>query len=164
MNNFYLPTSPASTATLSNEVIYRIPVQPINATIGATIFTSYVESRVTEQARALLPSISDRQMAQAVKNLIDTIDEVVYAFVAAGGNIDALSPLRASLPEDGSVSLEWISPDFRLGFNIEPNPDDSGWYIVTSKRLDEIGAYGVLSGLNSRGLIDLVLNFVLSNS
>ncbi|GEM_PF-1281745 len=68
MNNFYLPTSPTFTATLSNEVIYRIPVQPINATIGATILTSYVESRVTEQARALLPSISDRQMAQTVKS------------------------------------------------------------------------------------------------
>jgi hypothetical protein len=102
-------------------------------------------------------------MARTVKHLIDTIDEAVYAFVAVGDNIYALPPLRASLPEDGSVSLEWISPDFRLGFNIEPNPDDSSWYIVTSKRLGEIGAYGFLSGLNSRGLIYL-LNFVLANS
>jgi hypothetical protein len=49
-----------------------------------------------------------------------------------------IPPICAHLSEDGSVLLEWIFSDFRIGFNIEPNPDESGWHLISNKRLGEI--------------------------
>ena len=164
MNDRYTPTS-AFVAVLPREAIYSVPVRPANVTVGSSRPGGYyLHPRVTEQASEILPRISDKRMADTTKDLIDAIEETTYAFVAGGRDIEALPPVRATIPEDGSVFLEWTTPDFRLGFTIELDPNDSGWYVVTSKRLGEIGAYGLLSAVNSRSLVSFVVNFALANS
>jgi hypothetical protein len=91
------------------------------------------------------------------------IEEIVRALMATGVEVQNLPPVRASLEEDGSVLIEWMTQDFRLGFNIEPNPTDSGWYVVTSKRIGETGAHGFLSSTDKANLISLILRFIGSN-
>lgn len=152
-------------STSTGRETYRISIQPANATSGSFLSaTHYFGSRVTEQAKSILPKISDERMAHAIKNLILAIEEAASVYVTVGGDIYALPPVHASTHDDSSVSLDWISPDFRLGFNVESNPDDSSWYLVTSKQLNEIGAYGFLSELDNRELASLLVNFVLANT
>ena len=75
-----------------------------------------------------------------------------------------LPSLQGFNVEDGSILIEWIFGDFRIGFNIEPNPNDSGWYLVSNKNLGEISASGYTSGIEIKNLILWLLNFILSNS
>ncbi|MEA3486654.1 MAG: hypothetical protein U9R20_03265 [Thermodesulfobacteriota bacterium] len=70
----------------------------------------------------------------------------------------------ASLLDDGSLTIEWISHDYRIGFSIEPNPDESGWYIVSVKKVGGTNAYGNISNINNRNLIQWLLNYILLNS
>jgi hypothetical protein len=72
-----------------------------------------------------------------------------------------LPPLRACVDIDGSVLLEWIFPDFRVGFNIEPDPQDSGWHLVSNKKVGEITASGQLT--NTSEIVAALLDFILPN-
>lgn len=164
MSKAYFPTSPTPSVVIPEEAFSHIQGQFIGATVGSDIVLPHLDLPITREAKAILPKIEDEDMLLMVERIITTIDEVLYAFNTAGGNVYSLPTLHAKILEDTSVTLEWASADFRLAFNIEQNLDDSSWYIVTSKRLSEVGANGFLSNLNSRGIVYLALNFILSNT
>jgi len=69
-------------------------------------------------------------------------------------DLSSENPLRAILSEDGSLQIEWLRPDRRLGFTIEPNQDDSGWYYASSRTAGGRCASGSLAVLNVKQLLD----------
>lgn len=121
-------------------------------------------TRLVEQARALITKINDKRVAETVTELIATIERTASALKVAGRDISPLPPIRASILDDGSVILEWATQEFRLGFNIEHDPSESGFFLATSKRLGEKGMYSRLAGISEESLVPLVVQFVLDNS
>jgi len=93
------------------------PVQP-----AANIFAEIKNPSVVEQAGKILA----------------TIQRMVLRVRQERSDLTDIPPVCAHLSEDGSVLLEWIFSDFRIGFNVEPNPDESGWHLISNKRLGEI--------------------------
>lgn len=59
----------------------------------------------------------------------------------------------------GEVSIELIFDDFRMGFSVCPNPADSTWFIVATKRLGYTNAYGYLFALELQALIGWLVSF-----
>jgi|GEM_PF-3125841 len=54
-----------------------------------------------------------------------------------------LPSLAAAIePDEGTISLEWILPDRRLGFFCDPEPNDSSWFLV--RRFGAISSSGPL--------------------
>ena len=154
MSNRYPPSDPT----------YRLLAGPTDITSGgAAPAASFFAVRLTEQARALLPKIRDRGVADTTRQLIEVIEDVVSALAASGADVTNLPPVRASVSEAGSVLLEWTTTVFRLGFNIELDPQESGWYLATSKQLGFAG-HGFLSQMTKQTLVSLVLEFVRANS
>ncbi len=165
MSKWDMPTSASSGSGQPGEVTYIVPVRSLDVTSGTLLPPEQLsETRLTEQARALLLKIADKTMAETVRELIAIIERTAYTLRLAGRAMLPLPPIRASIAEDGSVILEWTTQDFRLGFNIEHDPSESGFYLATSKRLGEKGAHGLLSGVNKESLVPFVVNFVLANS
>jgi len=162
MSTIYPPTSSTLDISLPDGTLYRAGLQFADETIGASNLA--YNARATEEPKRLLKSISNKQVANQVKNLIHAIDETIHGVSASGGDISALPPLRAYYTEDESVSLEWVLPDFRLGFTIQVNPNESGWHLATSKRMGESGSYGFLSRANLRSLVFIMVSYVLANS
>ena len=119
------------------------------------------ESNLTRQARDTISQIQNPNVAEQLDKLLSIIDKIFY--VAQQGKIDLsyIPSLNAHVDEDGSVLVEWIFPDFRTGFNIEPNPDDSGWHLVSNKALNEYTASGQLADMNE--IILFLLKFIFSN-
>ena len=76
--------------------------------------------------------------------------------------ITCIPYLHAATPEDGSVLFEWISKDYRIGFHIEPNPQESSWSLVTKESLGEIIAYGSITDIDLRKLVSWLLYFIIS--
>jgi hypothetical protein len=74
-----------------------------------------------------------------------------------------LPQLQAHIAEDGSVLLEWISSKFRLGFNIEHNPPESSWFVVTSDELGGVQAAGQLNDIEMPQILRWFSTFLMEN-
>lgn len=119
------------------------------------------ESNPTRQARNNVSQIKDSDVKNQLNKLLSIIDKKISLAQQRDVDLSRMPPLHAHVDEDGSVLLEWIFSDFRVGFNIEPNPDDSGWHLVSNKTHNEYTASGQLEDMNK--ITTIFLNFIFLN-
>ena len=74
---------------------------------------------------------------------------------------DYLPRLSAAVTDDGSLLFEWAFPEYRIGFNIEQDHRESGWFLVTKPSLGGIAASGFLNGADLQPLALWLLGFVV---
>jgi len=91
-----------------------------------------------QPATNVFAEIQNPVVAEQVRKILSTIQGMILRVEETHSEFADIPPVCAHLSEDGSVLLEWIFSDFRIGFNIEPDPNDSGWHLVSNKRLGEI--------------------------
>ena len=119
------------------------------------------ESNQVKQARSIIPQIKNEEVAKQVKYLLSIINGIIISREREK-DLSVLPPLRAHVEEDGSALIEWIFPDFRIGFNIEPSPEDSGWHLVSNKKLGDAIASGLLSDkINIVKIVMRLVDYVL---
>jgi hypothetical protein len=108
-------------------------------------------------ARRLVQGFANKAMAKMADKILD---ELCNALI----DIDSrkLPPIRAFEPEDGSLLIEWIFPHHRLGFSIEPDEQESGWFLVSDKSAHRIAASGFLVGEDIRRRVNWLLEPVLN--
>lgn len=75
-----------------------------------------------------------------------------------------LPPLKFRWLEDNSALIEWNFEDFRIGFSIEPDKEESGWYLVSNDNLQELSLSGVIQFDKLEPLVVRLLNFASANS
>lgn len=142
--------------------------EPFDETFGGRDFQQYSllseEFCITKIAWNEINNSRNQNLAYDAKLLLIMIEEMVSSFKKLKFELGHLPPLRAFNVDDGSILIEWIFKDFRVGFNIEENPDESGWYLVTNKNLGEISASGSISNVEINKIFLWLLNFVITNS
>jgi len=147
---------------------YLIPDIPSLETLGRKLYQHYSiipeESSVVGSAWNTVNICEVIETVAEAKNVLSTIYQMIFTFKQFNFDIGYLPPLKAFNLEDGSVLIEWIYPDFRVGFSIEENKKESGWYLVSNKKLGEISASGFLESIDINRLVLWLLNFVISNS
>lgn len=119
------------------------------------------KSNLVKQARNIIPKIKNAEVAEQLDVLLSLIDIIVNVEKQEREDSSHIPPLHAYIEEDGAVSVEWIFPDFRIGFNIEPNPNDSGWHLVAGKNLRDKTESGQLEDMPT--IVYRLFNFILSN-
>lgn len=129
---------------------------------GVSIFALSGEANPVQQAGAIVSHIENPSAARQVSRLLSTIQKLIRLVQEQGVYVDQIPPLHASKTDDGSVVLEWIFPEFRVGFNIEPSAQDSGWHLVSSKKLGDIAVSGPLSSLETT--VAMLLEYILKNT
>jgi len=127
----------------------------------AETFSLRGESNPVKQARHIISQIENTDVAKQVDRLLSFINMIIIAKEQEGVDLSSIPPLHAYVEGDGAVSIEWIFPDFRIGFNIEPNPDDSGWHLVAGKELRDKTESGQLGDM-VRVVVHL-FTFIFSN-
>lgn len=139
-----------------------------NETIGGKLYEDYYSStgevNLIKSAMNAIQCPENPDIVEDAKRLLLTINEIFINFRQFGFELGYLPPLYASIVEDGSILIEWIFNYFRIGFSIEPNKDDSCWYLVSNSNLGEISASGYISNININTLLLWLFNFVISNS
>ena len=71
---------------------------------------------------------------------------------------DSAEPLVLSEASDGSAMLELRLSDRRLGFNHEPDREESGWHFVSTHSSGGVQAFGVLSpAVETEAILGLAL-------
>lgn len=159
-----------------SKVVFALPgefsvpfqIEPMNETTGGAPYLYYSSfigmSGLFRDTWRVVRQVNNPEIARKSKDLLTTIQEMVIFFQQNGFDLSNLPPLHAFLVNDDSILFEWIFGDYRVGFSIEPNPDDSGWYLVSNKNLGEISASGYLAGVDTKNLITWLLSFIFSNS
>ncbi len=113
---------------------------------------------VTQLARVTLESTSNREVAKRAIIILDIIENQLQSF-----DISTLPPIRIAELEDERVIIEWIFENFRMGFNLELDDDESGYFQISDKSAGEIRSSGYLKGLKLEVLIRSLLTLVLNN-
>lgn len=62
--------------------------------------------------------------------------------------------------DDESILIEWIFDKYRIGINIEPDKEESGWFLVSDKSAGGINALGYLENTNIDWLVNWLVCFV----
>jgi len=150
------------------EFRYSLTDRLTNETLGGHPYTNYlplpIEAGWFRAAWELAHMLRNVDVARETKKLLSVLQETLFTFKQFRFDVGHIPQLQAFAADDGSVLLEWIFRDYRVGFSIEPKPQDSGWFLITNKNLGEITASGFLSGIDLNRLILWLLNFILSNS
>ena len=111
-------------------------------------------------------SVKDETVANECRRNLLIIAESILFFQTRGFDLGHLPNLLAFDVEDGSILIEWIFDDFRIGFGVEPIPSESNWYLVSNARLGDINLAGDIpkNELETQDLMLRLVNFVVSNS
>lgn len=59
--------------------------------------------------------------------------------------------------------IEWIFKDFRIGFSIENDEDDSSWFVVANEKFQNLNASGKLIAQESKSIISQIIQFSAVN-
>jgi hypothetical protein len=151
-----------STGTYTNDPAYRWMAEHVDETLGSP--TQFSAPLITRDAKIAASHLASKEMEQAANGVLNALEKSARTYRAIGGDVERLEPVRVFLPEDGSLVLEWINPDFRIGFNIEPQVAESGWYIVTTERFGNAGMHRSLVNTQMDEVATLALNFLTANT
>lgn len=118
------------------------------------------ESHLLGPARRVIPQVADGIVAQQAEELLYNLHLLMRYAQNAGLELNNVPPIHMHILDDKSVSMEWLFPDFRVGFNIEPDPDESGWHLVANKKLKELTLSGQLA--DKQQILEVLFTFVLT--
>lgn len=137
-----------------------------NKTFGRSLRFDY--SPLSSQTSALdevlvaashLPQGDQRDQ---VVEVVDLVRQSLLRWKAVGKPI-TLS-VHWSVVPDGALILQWASPLFRLGFNLEENRQESSWILVTAPELGGQILSGPLLNNEIQDLVSGMTRFVADNS
>ncbi|MGA7194144.1 MAG: hypothetical protein WBW94_10970, partial [Anaerolineales bacterium] len=124
----------------------------------------YIYSRIqsqkdiTSSARIELTSTINREIAKQAVSILDIIEGQLRSY-----DVTALPQIKVAELDDGRIIIEWIFDHFRTGFNLELNPDESGYFLISDRYTGDIRSSGYLKGLKLGSLIRSLLTLVLNN-
>jgi len=168
MTVYFQETDSRTVIPLPNNVApyisFRLPNETTGATTDLCSFPLAEVSNMIEPTRQVICNIENPNVAQEAKKLLVVIQDVLTSFRQVGIDMSHLPPIRAFKLDDGAVLIEWIFSDYRVGFSVEPNPEDSGWYLVTKENLGNINASGYTSHVDLKKQMLWLFAYVFSNS
>jgi len=100
-------------------------------------------------------------VAKQTRLLISLLQDTLSAFEILGFEVGTAPSLKAYEAEDESILIEWIYTNFRIGFTIERNPRESGWYLVSNEKIGNKRASGPLLWSNLEKNLLWLLNFII---
>lgn len=111
-----------------------------------------------------IDAIPDEYVRKMTSHFIFLFQRIIMNNRSNIESLGSLPPLKfRPLNEDSSVLIEWIFPDFRIGFSIEKEEKESSWYLVSNQKLDEFSSSGQLNMSDVEPLIYSLINFVRNN-
>jgi len=65
-------------------------------------------------------------------------------------------PLCINISENDNLWIEWIFPDYRFGFSLESNLDESNYYFVSNKKYGEFMVSGLFNDPFNEEILKLI--------
>lgn len=109
--------------------------------------------------------VENQRVADEARNILLMIEKTILIAQSNGVDLAHLPQLHAFDVQDGSILIEWIFSDFRIGFSIEPIPTESSWYLVSNAKLGGISVSRNISqdASDTQKLMLRLVAFVISH-
>lgn len=105
----------------------------------------------------VVPRVGTLPKPRMNEELSEVLSEFRIAASESSLDLSNAAALEIVDAEDGSVLIEWRFKDRRLGFNIEPDAGQSGWYYAFSRDSGGQCGSGLLSSLDMKMLLRRML-------
>jgi len=163
MTNFSQNNSPQINHTSSYKIHKHIEMGEVTtgSSEGVIVFSLWGKDNPVKEAKSIIPKIKNAAVVEQIEKLLLIIQNFVRILQDTRGSVISIPPLHAYIAEKDSVVLEWIFPNFRVGFNIEPNQEESGWHLISNKKLDDATESGPLEKMEEK--IQTLFEFILKN-
>ncbi|MDE0187331.1 MAG: hypothetical protein OXP71_17980 [Candidatus Poribacteria bacterium] len=118
---------------------------------------------LTTPVGSAVGQVENKNVADGARRILWILTEISLTFQSRGVDLDCLPQIHAFSIQDGSLLIEWIFDDFRVGFSIEPIPSESSWYLVSNAKLGDISVAGHISQHESETqiLMSTLLTFII---
>ncbi len=112
-----------------------------------------------------LDVIKTEDVKHYVLNIIKYFEQILKELDRNYRLLNLLPPFIISQEDDGSIFLEWVFKDFRIGFNIDVDTTKSSWFLITNSNLEELSVSGDISSDDDlKSTIIKIIKYVLQNS
>lgn len=78
--------------------------------------------------------------------------------------VEQLPPLHALELEDHSLLFEWVLPGRRAGITLDPNPAQSGWFLLADDSRDKYETWGYLNTIDFAAIIQHMQQGIIPHS
>ncbi len=131
------------------------------ASVLGIITTPDIDFQFLDNVNTTIINNNNRIVSEGAEGFVSTLKRTIQEFYS--DYADQIPKLHSVNVDDGSILFEWISKDFRIGFNIEPDPDESSWNLNTGGSLTDvdISAFGDLNGVDQPALLRFLISFML---
>jgi hypothetical protein len=120
---------------------------------------------IIAKAMNTLSKIQKPDIHQYALDVLKTFQEVVLEYVNKIEEIGRLPSLDLDVLQDGSVLIEWIFNDFRLGISLEEDLNESSWYLVSKNGSGgDVSNFGLLHLIDMKTLIHQMFEIILARS
>jgi len=113
----------------------------------------------SKDARAELVKITNRTLADQVEKILNIIESQLQPY-----DFLTIPPIYVDELENGSILIEWAFDNVRLGFNIENQISNSGYFLASNHLAGEIRNSGYLfRGLRLGTIIHSLISLLLDD-
>lgn len=166
-NNAVIGKSYIQHELYQTDILYKFPTGSWNQeTLGNILSNKYYyfwgKKSIIDNAISKIETINNTQSNKALE-ILTYIQSILQIIEKNSITTSLLPSINAFFVEDGSILLEWIFNDFRIGFSCEENIEDSGWYLITNKKFGEISASGYINGDNIKKIVIWLISFIIIN-
>jgi len=120
--------------------------------------------KIFQNIESQLDKIPNSTVRLSVGDFIYTFQKLLRDMVIKKRLSNYLPNMMVEINDDSSVFFEWIFKDFRIGFSIELNVNESSWYLITNKNLEELSVSGSLYAGELSLVITKIIKYVLENT
>jgi hypothetical protein len=125
------------------------------------LHVAVAEEDFTTEARQALNIYENKRIGRYGISLLDKLLKYVRK---SGMSPHNLPPVYTYSSEDGSLMLEWIFQQFRIGFSLEQEEEESSWFLVSTADYGGVQVSGVLEKVEIDPVMAWLVAFVTNNS
>lgn len=112
-------------------------------------------SIVSQSARSWLESHESIEQTTQALQILDLIDELLIGYSDL-----AVPEIQIAQADDNSIGLAWNVGNALLGISIEPDINESHWFLLVGDQDRAVRAYGYLNELDSDLLIEWLVSIL----
>lgn len=146
---------------LSGELRILVPEETYGSDADIKNYPQTDFSPILDKSIAFAEGLEQEELASQAMSLLNNLKSLVSRVSWDRIEISDVPDLLPFAIEDGSLIFEWIHPNFRIGFNIEPDLSQSGWHLISNRELGNIVASGHLDIRELSKLNLWLLNFLM---
>jgi hypothetical protein len=158
------------TSGSANSTQNKVVIEPQSDSVSSTDYTTLIPkniiqstyilrnnnpSKVSQKIWEILKGFGNKEQINQVNTILEIIEPIInsYKFLE-------LPEVSLSTSVDNSIAINWQVGNASLGIAIQPNTEESSWFLLMGKNSKALTAYGYLNLIDKRILFDSMVNMI----